>query len=55
MTTHIKIRSHNKLVVMGDIEKFACDNHHLKCHGYFKYHDISKLVVTAVHSYTPKS
>ena len=33
-------------VVMGDIEIFAYDNHHLKYHGYCKYHDTSKIVVT---------
>ena len=31
---------------MGDIENFHLHNCHLKYHGYCKYHDISKLVVT---------
>ena len=33
----------DKLIVMGDIEKFACDNSLLKYHTYYKYHVISKL------------
>ena len=28
---------------MDDIEIFAYDKCHLKYHGYFKYHDASKL------------
>ena len=33
-------------LVIGDIEIFAYDNHHLKYHGYCKYRNTSKLVVT---------
>ena len=42
---HLKVVSYY-LLVMGDIEIFAYDDSHLKYHGYCKYHDTSKLVVT---------
>ena len=34
------------VLVMGDIKILVYDNHHLKYHGYCKYHDTSKLVIT---------
>ena len=37
-------------LVMGDIEIFAYDDRHLKFHGYCKYHNTSKIIVT-VHEY----